>query len=247
MKKNYLSFSLWGSEKIYTVGAIRNAELAKKIYKGWVVIIYFDDTVPNEVIEKLRVLDVVLVNMTNSGFYGPFWRFLAADLSDGEYIAFRDTDSRVSLREKLAVDEWIKNDDSIHVMRDHPAHRTPFGAEGLSILAGMWGIKAGQVEMGRMIREFSIGKSDRYGIDQSFLQNIYKAFKASMTVHDEFFDKRKFPVRREKWRFIGERIDENEQVVGNDWEEIKTYFKKQNPSLFRRLKTWSRRIFSKIL
>jgi hypothetical protein len=243
MKKNYLSFSLWGSEKIYTVGAIRNAELAREVYKGWKVIVYFDNTVPNEVIEELRVLGVVLVDMTNSDIYGLFWRFMAADLPDGEYIVFRDTDSRLSLREKLAVEEWMKNGDSIHVMRDHPAHQTPFGAKGLSILGGMWGIKAGQVEMGRMIREFSIGKSNQYGIDQSFLEIIYNAFKGSMTVHDEFFDKRKFPIGREKWRFIGERIDENEQVVGNDWEEIRTYIKEHNPSLFRRLKTWFRRIF----
>ncbi|MNV91551.1 hypothetical protein D3C71_1860540 [compost metagenome] len=128
-------------------------------------------------------------------------------------------------------------------MRDHPAHRTPFGAKGLSILGGMWGIKARQVEMGRMIREFSVGKSNQYGIDQSFLQSIYKVFKSSMTVHDEFFEKSKFPIKREKYRFVGERVDESEQVVGNDWEQIKAYFNEHDPSLFRRLKTWLRNIF----
>lgn len=244
MKNNYLSFSLWGSEKIYTIGAIRNAELAKDVYRGWKVIVYFDNTVPNEVIEELRKLDVVLADMTNSGIYGLFWRFMAADLSDGHYIVFRDTDSRLSLREKLAVDEWIKDGNSIHVMRDHPAHRTPFGAEGLSILGGMWGIKAGQVEMGRMIREFSVGKADEYGIDQSFLQIIYNLFKSSMTVHDEFFEKRKFPLKRPEYRFVGERIDENEQIVGTDWEQIKAYNKEHNPSLFKKLKTWLRSLFN---
>lgn len=244
MKNNYLSFSLWGNEKIYTIGAIRNAELARKVYKGWKVIVYFDNTVPSEIIEELQALDVVLVDMTHSDIYGLFWRFLAADLPDGDHIIFRDTDSRLSLREKLAVDDWIRNGDSIHVMRDHPAHRTPFGAKGLSILGGMWGIKAGQVEMGRMIREFSIGKSDQYGIDQSFLQRIYKEFKGSMTIHDEFFEKKKFPIAREEYRFVGERIDENEQVIGTDWEQIKVYIKGHNPSSFKKLKTWIKNFFN---
>lgn len=244
MKNNYLSFSLWGNEKIYTIGAIRNAELARKVYKGWKVIVYFDNTVPSEIIEELQALDVVLVDMTHSDIYGLFWRFLAADLPDGDHIIFRDTDSRLSLREKLAVDDWIRNGDSIHVMRDHPAHRTPFGAKGLSILGGMWGIKAGQVEMGRMIREFSIGKSDQYGIDQSFLQRIYKEFKSSMTIHDEFFEKKKFPIAREEYRFVGERIDENEQVIGTDWEQIKVYIKGHNPSSFKKLKTWIKNFFN---
>ncbi|MNR09909.1 hypothetical protein D3C85_1261330 [compost metagenome] len=64
-----------------------------------------------------------------------------------------------------------------------------------------------------------------------------------MTVHDEFFEKSKFPIKREKYRFVGERVDESEQVVGNDWEQIKAYFNEHDPSLFRRLKTWLRNIF----
>ena len=32
MKKRYLSFSLWGENPLYTIGALRNAELAKELY-----------------------------------------------------------------------------------------------------------------------------------------------------------------------------------------------------------------------
>lgn len=243
MKNNYLSFSLWGAEKIYTIGAIRNAELAREIYKGWKVIIYFDKTVPIEVVEELRALDVILVDMTNSDIYGLFWRFTAADLLDSQYIIFRDTDSRLSDREKQAAEEWIQNNDIIHVMRDHPAHLNPFGAEGLSILGGMWGIKGGVVEMEKMIREFCMDKVDKYGIDQSFLQTIYKKFSHSMTLHDEFSERKFFPVKRKNFRFIGERIDENEQPVGMDWMEIKIYNKAHYPSLFRSIKMWFKQIF----
>ena len=34
--KNIISFCLWGDNPIYTIGAIRNAELAQEIYPGFV-------------------------------------------------------------------------------------------------------------------------------------------------------------------------------------------------------------------
>ncbi|MBB2150973.1 hypothetical protein [Pedobacter gandavensis] len=242
MKYNYISFSLWGDKEIYTVGAVRNAALAREIYPGWRVIVYYDDTVPAMIIQKLNDLGVILMDMTHSGIYGLFWRFLAADISDSGHVIFRDTDSRLSLREKLAVEEWMSNNDLIHVMRDHPVHDVPFGAEKLSILGGMWGIKSGVVEMTKAIHEFCKERPDQYGIDQSFLENLYKEFQYSMTVHDEFFDKKPFPSRREGYRFIGERIDENEAPFGEDWKEIRAWNKIQNPSLFQKIKTWIRKI-----
>ena len=34
----------------------------------------------------------------------------------------RNLDSRLSIREKLAVDEWVSSGKRFHVMRDHPSH-----------------------------------------------------------------------------------------------------------------------------
>ena len=36
-----------------------------------------------------------------------------------EIMMPRDTDTRIFLREKLAVDEWLKSGKLIHIMRDH--------------------------------------------------------------------------------------------------------------------------------
>ena len=46
----------------------------------------------------------------------------------------RDTDSRLGIREKLAVDEWLDSGKKLHIMRDHPYHRVP-------MLGGMWGCR----------------------------------------------------------------------------------------------------------
>ncbi|WP_353127936.1 hypothetical protein [Parapedobacter pyrenivorans] len=232
----YLSFSLWGSSPVYTMGAIRNAALAKKIYPSWQVIVYHDDTVPADILKRLDQAGVMLEDMTDSGVYGLFWRFLAADRPDCDYAIFRDTDSRLSRRERKAVDEWMANGDVLHIMRDHPFHQVPYGAEGLSILGGMWGIRGNTVRLRPLIDSFINDKPDEYGIDQAFLQQIYQQFKDSQTVHDDFFEKKPFPVKRHRYRFVGERIDEREHPVGDDWKHIRKYEKKQRVSFFIKLK-----------
>ena len=62
------------------------------------------------------------------------WRFEAIDNSNVSIMLSRDTDTRILLREKLAVDEWINSNKLFHIMRDHPYHTYP-------IQGGMFGMK----------------------------------------------------------------------------------------------------------
>ena len=43
-KKNIISFSLWGDDAKYWVGALRNIELARKLYPGWQIRFYIDES-----------------------------------------------------------------------------------------------------------------------------------------------------------------------------------------------------------
>lgn len=237
-KHNYIGFSLWGNAPTYTIGALKNAALAKKIYPGWRVAMYYDDTVPSDVIFQLAEMKVELHDMTKSGIYSLFWRFLAADRPDCAYAIFRDTDSRISLRERKAVDEWISDGNTLHIMRDHPFHEVPYGASRLSILGGMWGIKGNTIPLRPLIEDFCKSRPDEYGIDQAFLQQLYGKFKHSQTVHDEFFEKNPFPAKRQGYRFIGERIDEHERPVSDDWKHVKRHEKQQRRSFFSKLRHW---------
>ena len=167
----YLSFSLWGDKPIYNVGAIRNSELWKEIYPDWQMVVYYDDTVPLDTIEKLESNGVETIQMSEE-IFGCFWRFLISDRPDCDYAVFRDTDSRISIREKIAVDEWIESKKSVHIMRDHPYHGIPAGNDRLGILAGMWGIKGNVIPITEMIKKFTLGKNNQYGIDQTFLKTI---------------------------------------------------------------------------
>jgi hypothetical protein len=216
----YLSFSLWGDKPIYNVGIIRNAELWKTIYSDWQMVVYYDNTVPKETIDKLNDLGVLTIDVTKKKLYGMFWRFFVIDLPDSEYCVFRDADSRITIREKMAVDEWINSGKSLHVMRDHPAHGIPFGSDRLGILGGMWGIRKGFISITNMINDFVKNKNLSYGSDQTFLKSIYSLFENDKITHDEFFEKKPFPIKREPGRFIGDRIDEFDRPVGNDYKLI---------------------------
>jgi hypothetical protein len=63
------------------------------------------------------------------------WRFEAIDEPECEVMMCRDTDTRFFLREKLAVNEWLKSDKLVHIMRDHKKYHRH------KIFGGMFGSK----------------------------------------------------------------------------------------------------------
>lgn len=216
----YLSFSLWGNKPIYNIGTIRNAELWKNIYSDWKMVVFYDSSVPIGTINSLKELSVECIDMSDKNIYGMFWRFFAVDLPNSEYCIFRDSDSRISIREKMAVDEWLESGKTLHVMRDHPYHMIPCGNDRLGILGGMWGIKSKKIPLTKMIQNYPNKSKIFYGEDQTFLRTIYSLFEKDRFTHDDFFEKIPFPIKRENGRFIGERIDEYENPLTEDYKMV---------------------------
>lgn len=204
--KKVISFSLWGNNPKYTVGAIRNAELTPIIYPGWVSRFYCSKSVPKEIIENLISLpntEVIIMDVEGD-WTGMFWRFYACE--DCDIVLSRDTDSRLSIREKIAVDEWLKSDKDFHIMRDHPYHNT-------LILGGMWGSRNGILRnIKNLISEFN--KGNFYQVDQNFLkEKIYPLVINNSFIHDSFFNyesnNTKFKTDRINQEFVGEVFDEH--------------------------------------
>ena len=128
----------------------------------------------------------------------------------------RDTDSRLSLRERAAVDEWMESDKGFHIMRDHPYHRFP-------VLGGMWGVKRGVLsDMNNIITNFN--KENYYEIDYKFFaESIVPLIKDNVIIHDEFFGGNKFPTPRDEYNFVGQIFDEYEETVDEHMQIIKNY------------------------
>jgi protein O-GlcNAc transferase len=214
-----IAFSLWGDNPKYNVGAIKNAELAKVVYPGWVCRFYVGASVPQETIDALEAFDnTEVVKKDEPGNYiATTWRFYPASENDVDVLISRDCDSRLNIREKAAVDEWLASDRGFHVMRDHPAH-------GIGILAGMWGCKKGAFpQMKELLNTHVTPKDNRFGIDQHFLCSIVEPLvRPNWMEHDAFFNisKRKFdkycrgfptPRDRKTMRFVGEPFDANDK------------------------------------
>ncbi len=213
--KKIISFCLWGNDPKYTIGALRNAELAKTVYPGWTPRFYVGSSTSPAVTKQLLRAGAEVVNMTEPGDWrGTFWRFYPAGEPDVEVMLSRDTDSRLSMRERAAVDEWLSDPEKVfHIMRDHPAHKT-------EILAGMWGARGGFLsEMKSLIEEYPAG--DFWQVDQNFLrEKIYPLVKHRAKVHDPFFENKPFPTPRIGTEFVGDVFDSTDVRHPEYWKAI---------------------------
>lgn len=136
--KLLISFSLYGDKLMYTEGAIQNVILSKFVYPNWTCRFYVDHTVPKHITEELLDLGaqvyVVKQNKYTTDRQRSLWRFLP--LAETCRVIFRDTDSRINMREQEAVMSWCKSDKSYIRLWDNSdvndGHFNP-------IMAGMWG------------------------------------------------------------------------------------------------------------
>ena len=136
LKDKLISFSLYGNQKIYNYGALENAKLVPKLYPGWECVIYFRSDCDTKVIKKLsKINHVKLINMDQSTITPRMWRFIPA-FEKGYIVIIRDTDSRLNIKEKVAVDEWLESDKDVHIMRDYETHVN-------KIQVGMFGCRNG--------------------------------------------------------------------------------------------------------
>lgn len=215
-----ISFSLWGAEPKYLVGAIRNAELAEALYPEWICRYYVAKSVPQQAISTLSSRpNTEVIHMDHVGDWtAMFWRFRPCADPTVEVMLSRDTDSRLSKRERDAVEQWLRSDWGFHILRDHPQHRT-------AILGGMWGAKAGVVSQMEQLAERHT-KGDYWQVDQEFLRDVvYPIVRDRALVHDEFFENRPFPTVRQGLEFVGEAYDEYDRPCPTAREELRAYLR----------------------
>ena len=108
--------SVWGDNPRYIVGAKRQAELSKEFYPEWKVRIYTDNISNFTPDDSIEIID-------RKGYKnGVFWRFEPLFESEDNIVIVRDTDGRITVREQMAVNEWLDSNKKFHTFRDHEAH-----------------------------------------------------------------------------------------------------------------------------
>jgi len=204
----YFTFSIWGDNPKYTFGAIRNAQLAQKIFPDWKCLFYHDNTVPNAVLNILRNFDNSEVIEITDNSFGAFWRFDIM-FDGGDVVLSRDTDSRLSEREKVLIDHWLETNANYMVIRDHHNHYE------FPILAGMWGKKCIALNRNFKVIMEQYRYTKTYTVDQVFLRDVvwpliqYETQVYGVKEVEWMRDNYDFTGRH----FIGQTYTENDEPV----------------------------------
>lgn len=220
MKIKVLSFSLYGDNPIYTYGCIKNAELHKKHFVDWEMWVYYNDTVPQNILDSLSELGCKLINTNQDrSLMNSLWRFLPICDENVEYFISRDCDSRISERDEVGVQEWLESGKKFHIIRDHPI------GHGWPMNAGMWGARNLAFPNFCESMEVYLTNNDRQwdkSMDQCFLRDVVYPFAVNdVLVHDEYFNYEghgtniKRDRKLDDFAFIGESVDENDTPRGD--------------------------------
>ena len=208
--RKIVSFCVYGKSDIYNYGIYENAMLMPKIFPGWIMVVYYTNTVNLRVIEELKKLNWVeleLYDLPNHN-KNTMLRFISGFESKNDIVIFRDADSRLLKRDYLAVMDWLENSNKdVHIMRDHPANKS-------NILAGMWGVRNGVLSKPEIILKFweyfNNPEYLKWTVDQKYLSKyIYPLIKKNCRVHADFHPKERhatpFPpnVPRRNKGFVG--------------------------------------------
>lgn len=209
---------MWGDNDLYYLGALKNIEQAKQFYPDFICRFYVSQDFPINKIKKLKESAEVVVVPENGSSQMMTYRFLPLGEDDVEVFLSRDADSRIGIREKSIVDQWMNSNKKVHIIRDHPCH-------DVRMLGGTLGIKGMKLDILDMINEYK--RSDSYinekNVDQIFLwEYIWPELNISdILAHDSCTTYGGYPITMDRESdpdilFIGQPfgIDKN----GKDYE-----------------------------
>jgi hypothetical protein len=221
-----ISFSLFGDDPKYYIGAEKNTILNKKLLPDWETIIYYHpEKTKMDPIKHLsnlgaKVIDVsnIIVGGKNSIEFPFFWRFL--DFLEDGYSISRDLDSRVSDREVEYINRWLNGNCNFSIIRDHPWHAP--------VPSGLFGIK-NRIESFVIHFNNFISSSDlKWGSDQEILWEYIQNVPSEDICYCGFDKPNTYIPRDDKEFFIGIQLDENDQPTKPSGEACLKYLKEIN-------------------
>lgn len=204
-----ISMSVYGDNIRYQIGAKRQIELARKYYPGWKVRLYVD----NKDIFKDFKNEIEIIEKKDKT-NGMFWRFEPMFESQDNIVIVRDADSRTTIREARAVDEWLNSSYKFHNFKDHDAQYE------FPIIGNSFGFK-GKFDNNLLFIMKNIAENNLlYLHDQIFLQQfIFPLVKDDTFYHDKdregwFGDTRKKLIN--KYDFCGQGYFEDDMPIYKD-------------------------------
>ncbi len=219
-----ISMGLYGDKPRYTYGALMNALLVERDWPGWKLRVYYDASVPSLFISRLESLgaDMVFVNSSagEDDQGGLIWRFYPMLDSSLTRFIVRDSDARLTLRDRKAVEEWIDTKAFFHGERDAPGHDR-------AIMGGLWGAVGGFITPALHQKLVDVFRNDavRFDDDQLFLaEYVWPFVRSHAVVHDSYYcetfgdgtkETLPFPSKRTNLQdFVGNSLRSDEDFMG---------------------------------
>ena len=184
--QNVISYVLWGAQPRYVAPLLENLRIRIHMFPAWTIRVYLDSSVPPEVRASLEQGGAQIVPREQPEGEPParrlLWRFeVIADPSVKRFLV-RDADSLLSVKERVAVDDWIRSGKYFHLMRDAHTHTD-------LVLAGLWGGVAGVLPpLPTLVKKFKPWRLENDHIDQDLLTGtVWSTIKLSCLIHDSVF------------------------------------------------------------
>ena len=205
--KPIVSFTLFGSNLKYYVGAVENARSIQTLMPEWEMRIYYrSDNILPEYINILAELNVKLINLIDISLgnvdtaHCPFfWRFLSF-LEDTPSIV-RDLDSRISHREIQYINSWLNSKKDYFIIRDHPWHSP--------VPSGLFGIRRKIKAFENHFVSFINSNELVWGTDQTVLQLYINDINKEDIYYCGYDHRDNYIPRDDTNFFIGMQIDEH--------------------------------------
>jgi hypothetical protein len=202
----YISFSLFGTDLKYYVGAEKNIILNNQLLPDWDTVIYYHpNNFRNEYLKKLSDLGAIMIDVTDfkignkgSEHFPYFWRFLA--FLKNSMVLSRDLDSRLSKREVEYIREWEKSGKDYFIIRDHPWH-SPYPS-------GLIGIRRKIEEFESHFNSYISSNELVWGTDQDILEKYMSDKNFDDVLYFGFDKLETYIPRDDKDFFIGMQLDE---------------------------------------
>ena len=239
-----ISYSLFGDQKIYKHGLLKNIELAKKLLPEWKLRIYICSTVDKNFIDKCKCPNTeVIVKSKVFKHEQWLWRFLPME-EDHDVVIVRDVDTRIFQRDINLINDWLKTDFKFHVVRENLGSHWP-------IMAGIWGGKNPNLKISNYYKKWIKNKvKNMHHInDQTFLARyIYPQIRENLAVYSKHVvmdcekNIKEIPGKEEYYK--GKKIMIGMPVIDDFFEEDKNnhpeYFNQHGINKFEeRLDHWN--------
>jgi len=187
------SFCLYGTEPNYYTGLLENIKLIRDHFPEFEIFVFRGVCDPTWTIPE----GVTVVETQREGIVNTISRYLPLQTAEIGFV--RDTDSRITERDRWCIRDFLESPYSYHVIRDHIWHKS-------RIMAGMFGWKK------PLDFAMEVPTDTYYGCDEAYIASaIYPRIASDLLVHTNIYafpgeHSRRLPETTDTADFVGNVI-----------------------------------------